>query len=160
MSIRIHEMPGAQGPSPEQTSSRVEMHIRFAETDLMGIVHHANYLIYFEYARVEYLRRRGAVFDEWSTRGINLPVVDTRIRYKNAVKFGQTVAIECWLGEANRAVVRFDYRLFAYKTHEANAQELLCAEGYTQLACIGNDKQLKRIPPDVFELMQRREILK
>ena len=62
---------------------------RFCDTDLMGIVHHAKYLEYFEAGRVEYMHRRGVEYLEWTQRGIHLPVVDVAVRYRKSVRFDE-----------------------------------------------------------------------
>src|SRR6266496_27122 len=63
-------------PQPDAESKSVYIvRIRFCDTDLMGIVHHAKYLEYFEAGRVEYMHRRGVEYVEWTKRGIHLPVV-------------------------------------------------------------------------------------
>ena len=57
-----------QGGAGATTTLRLR--VRFCDTDLMGIVHHANYLAYFEAGRVEWLRRRGVTYASWAQRGI------------------------------------------------------------------------------------------
>jgi acyl-CoA thioester hydrolase len=136
-------LPAELGPPEGVTVSRVPIRIRFAETDLMGIVHHANYLLYFEEARVEYLSRRGLFYTEWMARGLHLPVVDARLRYRSAAVFHDLVEVECWIAESSRVAVRFDYRIF-------RGAELL-AEGYTTLACVDDKRVPRRIPPEILE---------
>jgi acyl-CoA thioester hydrolase len=120
----------------------IPVRVRFAETDLMGIVHHSSYLLYFEEARVEYLARRGAIYHEWVAQGIHFPVVDTRVRYRTAAKFYDLLEIETWVGEATRVTVRFDYR--------ARRGEEIVAEGWTMLACIDEERRLKKIPKEIL----------
>ena len=67
--------------------SRMTLLVRFCETDLMGIVHHANYLQYFEAGRVDWLHRRGISYEIWAKNGVHLPVVETHIRYRKAARF-------------------------------------------------------------------------
>ena len=119
------------------------MRVRFAETDLMGIVHHSSYLLYFEVARVEYLRRRGATYTEWVARGVHLPVIDARIKYRAAARFDEELEVETWIGEHTRVSVRFDYRL--------RRGDAVLAEGYTLLACVDDQHVPRRIPPEVIE---------
>ncbi len=121
------------------------MRVRFAETDLMGIVHHSSYLLYFEEARVEYLARRGAVYLEWVARGMHFPVIDARCRYRTAARFYDLLEIETWIGEASRATVRFDYL--------ARRGDDVVAEGWTLLACIDDARRPRRIPPEVLDQM-------
>lgn len=129
--------------------SRVPLTVRFVETDLMGIVHHANYLIYFEQARVEYFLRRGAVFEEWAQRGIHFPVVESHVRYRKPAFFNQQLMIDCWLHEVSRASARFDYAIYA------DQQQL--TEGYTVIACVNSQRKLQRVPDDILALMKASE---
>lgn len=139
----------SEGPGPGVTSSRVAVRVRFAETDLMAIVHHASYLIYVEEARVEYLLRRGANYADWAARGIHFPVIDARLRYRAAAAFPDRLEIECWVGQATRVSVRFDYRIFRGDT--------VIAEAYTTLACVDDARVPKRVPPDVLAVLSSPE---
>ncbi len=78
---------------PEKAVSVVRFRPRFYETDLMGIVHHANYLKYYELGRVEWLRRRGSTFADWQARGHNFPVVDAQVSYKKPCRFDDDLAL-------------------------------------------------------------------
>ena len=115
----------------------------------MAIVHHANYLLYFEEARVEYLARRGAIYTEWVAQGVHLPVVDVRVRYRSAAMFHEDLVIECWCGESTRVTIRFDYRVWR--------GEQLLAEGYTTLACVDDRRTPKRIPQAILEQIRGEE---
>src|SRR5262245_21401370 len=96
---------------PGSLTSRYELPVRFCETDLMGIVHHANYLTYFEAGRVDWLHRRGISYDDWQKRGIHLPVVETRLRYRKAARFDEVIVVETTCAEVTRVTVRFSYRV-------------------------------------------------
>jgi acyl-CoA thioester hydrolase len=124
--------------------------VRFCETDLMGIVHHANYLIYFEAGRVDWLHRRGIQYEAWAKRGIHLPVVETRLRYRKAARFDEELVVETTCAELTRVTVRFTYRIL----REA---EVLC-EGETLLACVGRELAPMRFPPDIAEVFRSAEI--
>src|SRR3954451_16345970 len=90
-------------------SSRMKFAVRFCETDLMGIVHHANYLTYFEAGRVDWLHRRGVSYEFWVKRGIHLPVVETRLRYRKAARFDEVLVVETTCRELTRVTVQFSY---------------------------------------------------
>src|SRR5580698_907769 len=72
---------------PAKSKTTAEVRVRFCDTDLMGIVHHANYFAYFEVGRVEWLRKRGVAYTDWASRGLHLPVVDASIRYRVPARF-------------------------------------------------------------------------
>lgn len=144
----IHELPWAGVPS--HLSSTMSVTVRFCETDLMGIVHHANYLVYFEAGRVDWLRRRGVRYEEWARRGFHLPVVESRLRYRKAARFDETLEITttCW--EATRVTVRFGYLI-------TRGADRIC-EGETLLAFVGHDLAPKRFPADVADVLRSAEI--
>jgi acyl-CoA thioester hydrolase len=136
-------------PAPAHLVSRYQLAVRFCETDLMGIVHHANYLAYFEAGRVDWLHRRGVSYESWVRRGIHLPVVEARLRYRKAARFDDELVVETACAEVTRVTVRFAYRVL-------RGEELL-AEGDTLLACVGHDLAPRRIPPDVVDIFRSAE---
>lgn len=135
--------------TPAHLTSRHSLMVRFCETDLMGIVHHANYLTYMEAGRVDWLHRRGISYETWAKQGIHLPVVDAQLRYKKAARFDETLVVESTCHEVTRATVRFGYRI-------VRGPELLCL-GETLLACVGHDLQLRRIPEDIARVFRSPE---
>jgi acyl-CoA thioester hydrolase len=135
---------------PAHCSTRSSVRVRFGETDLMGIVHHAVYLSYFEAGRVEYLRRRGIEYLEWATRGVHLPVVEAQLRYRKSTRFDDVIEVETRLVELGRVKVRFAYRLFL--------GDELVAEGFTLLACVDEAHVPTRIPDDVAAVLAGPEI--
>jgi len=130
-------------------SSRMTLTVRFCETDLMGIVHHANYLAYFEAGRVDWLHRRGVSYEKWVEQGIHLPVVEAKLRYRKAARFDDTLVVETTCAGVTRVTVRFEYRIL-------RGDELLC-EGETLLACVGQNLAPKRMPPDIAEVFRSPE---
>ena len=136
-------------PAPPHLVSRVPLRVRFCETDLMGIVHHANYLQYFEVGRVDWLQKRGISYEGWTREGLHLPVVDVKLRYRRAARFDDALVIETSCSETSRATVLFTYRVL-------RGEELLC-EGETLLACVGDAMAAKRFPEHVVEALNRAE---
>ena len=130
-------------------SSRLTLQVRFVETDLMGIVHHANYLAYFEAARVDFIHKRGISYDSWLKEGVHLPVVEVAIRYKKAARFDDVVVVEATCSEITRVTVRFTYRI-------ERGTDLL-VEGSTLLACVGNSLAPRRIPEAIAAVFQSPE---
>jgi len=115
----------------------------------MGIVHHANYLAYFEMGRVEWLRRRGVTYADWTERGIHLPVVELGVHYRAPARFDDVLVVETKLVELRSASMRFDYGL--------SREGAILAEGSTRLACIGSGRAPQRIPADVLEVLAAGE---
>lgn len=134
---------------PDPLTSRLELRVRFCETDLMGIVHHANYLTYFEAGRVDWLHKRGVSYDVWTKQGVHLPVVETRLRYRKAARFDDVIVVETTSAALTRVTVRFTYRVL-------RSEELLC-EGETLLACVGHELTAKRMPELVATVLRSPE---
>ena len=135
---------------PAHLTSTMPVVVRFCETDLMGIVHHANYLVYFEAGRVDWLHRRGVRYEEWARRGIHLPVVEARLRYRKAARFDETLIVASTCVEVTRVTVRFAYLI-------TRGTELI-SEGETLVACVGHDLAPKRIPADIADTFRASEI--
>lgn len=99
--------------SPVETSLRV----RYAETDQMGIVYHANYLIWMEIGRVEYCRAAGIVYrDMERDDGVLLTVVEANCRYVSPAFYDQKVTIRTWVAEAHARMLRFEYEMVEAET--------------------------------------------
>lgn len=137
-------------PEPEAATSVHRLQVRFAETDLMGVVHHASYLVYCEAARVDWLHRRGVSYQSWVQHGVNLPVVEAKLRYKQPARFDELVDVHCTVVEVSRVTVRYRYRLMRGAT--------LLAEAETLLACVGEGMSLQRIPDEVREVFLSSEL--
>lgn len=135
-------------PGPECVSVTL-IRVRFGETDLMGIVHHAAYLSWFEVGRVEYLRRRGIDALAWAARGVHLPVIEASLRYRRSARFDERLAVETRLAELGRASVGFEYRVLR---QAAGAEDLL-TEGATLLACVNDRHVPVRLPADVTDAL-------
>jgi acyl-CoA thioester hydrolase len=114
---------GANGyPAVNETRLRV----RYAETDQMGIVYHANHFIWFEVGRVELLRQLGFSYREMEAHdNCFIAVVDARCRYKSPARYDDEILVRTWLKNVRESVVHFGYELV-----RAGDGELL-AEGET-----------------------------
>jgi acyl-CoA thioester hydrolase len=140
----------ADHPDPAVATSHFEVAVRFCETDLMGVVHHANYLVYCEAARVDWLHKRGVSYESWLQHGIHLPVVDARLRFKMPARFDETLDVATTVSELTRITVRYHYRI-------TRGRALLC-EAETLLACVGDDLKLHRMPPEVYDVFLSAEV--
>ena len=126
----------------------VQDRVRFVETDLMGVVHHSNYLRWFEMARVEYLRRAGVLLPQLLADGIQVPITDVQCKYIQSARFDDIVRIEAVLAEFSRAKLVFRYRVFR------EDENLLLAEGSTQNVFITPEGRIVRLPGHYFERIQ------
>jgi acyl-CoA thioester hydrolase len=91
---------------------RIDLRVRFAETDAMGVAHHAAYLPYLESARVEYLRALGHPYRELRERdGLEFAVVGIDLRYHAPLRFDDAFTVSCALAERGRATFSLAYRV-------------------------------------------------
>jgi len=134
----------------DPSTSLLEIRIRFCETDLMGVVHHANHLVYFEAGRVDWLRRRGITFADWARQGIHIAVIDASVRYSKPVFFDDLIVVETSL-----AALRSYSVVFSYVMRRGEEQ---LAEGSTRLACVDTHQKLRPIPPDVVRALRSPEL--
>ena len=115
--------------------------VRYAETDQMGVVYHANYLVWFEVGRVEFIRQLGMDYRSMEREdGIGIAVVDVSARYKSPARYDDELVIETRLLAARGAVVKFGYRIV-----RASDRTLLC-EGETVHVVVGKDMQKRSLP--------------
>ena len=121
-----------------------EVRVRYAETDQMGIVYYANYLVWFEIGRVELLRSLGLTYSQLETdHECILPVVEANCRYKSPARYDDRIVIETWPSLLRQSVVKFAYRILREATAEGEERKLL-AEGETvHVVC---DDQLNKKP--------------
>lgn len=103
--------------------ARTSQKVRFAETDAMGVVYHANYLPWCECARLALIEGVGLDYAEMSARGFHLPVVEAHIKYRRPARFGDTVEIESAIAERPGVKIKIEYRI--------TANSLLLAEAET-----------------------------
>ncbi len=89
--------------------SQTTIEIRYAETDQMGIVHHSNYAVYFEQARVEWLRNAGMHYHELEKEGVMLPLVNLNVNFKKPLYFGDTIYVKCYLESLPNVKMKFLY---------------------------------------------------
>lgn len=141
-------MPVAIDPS--RSKSRIEIRVRFGETDLMGIVHHASYLSYFEAARVAWLRRRGVTYATWAARGWHLPVVEASVRYRAPARFEDVLFVDVELADVRSHSLRFAYCVTRGETS--------LAVGETRLACVDGDHKLLRMPEPLLDVLMHGEL--
>lgn len=123
----------------EHTST---VRVRYGETDQMGVVYHANYLLYFEQGRTELLRATGLPYGELEARGVFLVVTEAGCRYRTPARYDETLEIRTRVDRLGRASVRFAYAVVGQDGR-------LCAEGHTELAAVDAAKRPVRLPEDV-----------
>ncbi len=126
---------------PTRSTTSTELRVRFCETDLMGVVHHSNYLVYFEVGRVDWLRKRKITYADWTDRGVQTPVASAELHYRAASRFDDLLIIETTLAKLRSVSLDYTYRI--------RRGETLIAEGSTRLACVDQGLKLLRIPEEI-----------
>lgn len=120
--------------------------VRYAETDAMGIVHHASYLVYFEEGRSAYTRARGRSYADMEQDGYVLAVTDVQVHYKRAMRYGQSVTVRCWITDLKSRTVTFQYEIL-----DADSGTL-CITGETKHICLTRDGKVAKFP-DSWQLL-------
>ena len=127
-----------------------DIRVRFAETDAQGVAHNANYLVWFEVARVEYLEEFTGGYPSLRKQGIESFVLESYVRFRAPAQFDDRLRVHARVGELRGARFRFDYRV-------VRAGELI-AEGWTSHACV-DAKTLRptRIPAVLAAAISKAE---
>ena len=116
----------------------IEIEVRYYETDGQGVVHHANYLQYFELARVQMLRAMGHDYADLERDGVFLVVYSVNCRYHRPAVFGDTLRLVIEVVRATHA--RIDHRYEVYRGDE------LLVDASTTIACVDREGKIRRIP--------------
>lgn len=127
--------------------SEVTVRVNYSETDQMGVVYHARYLVWLDIARCEHLRRTGVTYAELEQRGLRLAVADLRIRYRRPARYDDVVRVRCWVRECVPRRIIFGYAL------DCPGREALLATAETAMLVLGADFAVSRLPPDVAALL-------
>jgi len=106
--------------------NETRLRVRYAETDQMGVVYHANHFIWFEVGRVELLRQLGFSYRDMEQKdNCFIAVVDARCRYKAPARYDDEIVVKTWLKNIRESVIHFGYELLRAD------DRLLIAEGET-----------------------------
>jgi len=119
-------------------TATITYRVPYADTDQMGFVYYANYLVYFERLRNELLRRSGTPYKEWEDRGLLLPVIEAYCRYRAPAHYDDLLTISGFISLGKGTRVRIDY--------ETRRDDTLLAEGYTVHACLKRSGRPTRVP--------------
>ena len=126
----------------------VKDRVRFVETDLMGVVHHSNYLRWFEMARVEYLRTANVLLPDLIADGILFPITEVQCKYRQSAYFDEMIRVEARLVDFSRAKLCFAYRVVR------ETDNVLLAEGITQNVFTDEKGRVIRLPQLYFDRIE------
>lgn len=121
--------------------SRSTIQVRYAETDMMGVVYHGNYLAWFEVGRTQLLRENGVVYRDLEAQGYLLPVVEVGVKYLRPALYDDQLTIVTTLAERPLLRVRLDY--------EVRRGDELLVTGFTVHGFINRQGEPVR-PPGMF----------
>ncbi len=121
----------------------LEIPVRFAETDAMGIVHHSNYVVWFEAGRIAWMSAAGMPYDEIAAGGHHFAVTAVNVAYRTPVRFGETVCVYTRLVQLRSREVAF-----AYEVRRPGKKALL-ASGTSDHICVDLEGRTAKIPPEV-----------
>lgn len=107
--------------------------VQYYETDQMGVVHHSNYIRWFEEARVDFMEQMGMGYQEMENQGIMSPVLSAEADYLRMVYFGDVVSIEARIKEYNGIKLTIVYEVISDKT------QMVHCRGYTKHCFINRD---------------------
>ena len=130
-----------------------EIRVRYAETDQMGIVHNANYLIWFEVGRSDFCRARGFSYKEMEAEDNALMVVaESYCRYKSPAYYEDVLVVRTRVEEIRSRSLRFIYEIFRH------IDETLLAEGETLHLVTDENKKVRSLPAGYKEMLLGDEI--
>jgi acyl-CoA thioester hydrolase len=143
-------MPDVVPPAPRSADRPGRPHVshvrvRYAETDQMGVVYYANYLVWFEVARTDWLRAAGLTYRELEAEGLFLPVIEARCEYRAPARYDDLLAVEATARLVSPARLAFDYAV--------TGPGGLVAGGLTVHALLDGRGRPVRVPPRIKDLI-------
>lgn len=133
--------------------SETMIEVRYAETDQMGVVYHANYLIWFEVARTDFLRELGQIYKSFEDRGILSPVLKAEIEYGTPLRYGDIIKVYTKVVEVSPVKCVYDYKI--YKKEQVAGVDKPCCTGRTTHCLVRKSDfkpiSMKKIVPELFD---------
>lgn len=119
-------------------TGEIQIRVRYAETDRMGLLHHANYLVYFEQGRTELLRQTGRTYKDVEDEGFYLVLAKIEVRYRAPARYDDLLTLHTTVVRRTPVRIEHEYRL-------VRGTEVL-AEGSSTLACVDKSGSLQAMP--------------
>jgi acyl-CoA thioester hydrolase len=123
------------------------LRVRYAETDAMGIVYHANYIVWFEVGRGEFMRQRGGDYREFEGQGLYLPVTEVDARFVAPARYDDVVVVRTSVAEFRSRSVTMCYEVLMQDTGQ------LLVTGHTKHFCTDREGRVRRFPPDLVHAL-------
>jgi acyl-CoA thioester hydrolase len=128
--------------------STIEVRVRYAETDQMGVVYHANYLVWCEIGRTDLIRQLGTSYADLERNGVGLAVIDASVRYHSAARYDDLIRVRTVISDVRSRAVTFDY------TIEDATSGLRLASARTTLAPLSKEGKLVVLPGEMRKLLE------
>jgi acyl-CoA thioester hydrolase len=119
-------------------SGEISIRVRYAETDRMGLLHHANFLVYFEQGRTELLRSLGVAYKDLEDQGYLLVITKAAVRFRSPARYDDLLSLQTTV--VRTTAVRIDHK------YELRREGVLIAEGETTLACVDREGRPQALP--------------
>jgi acyl-CoA thioester hydrolase len=119
-------------------SHEIQVRVRYAETDRMGLLHHATYAVYFEMGRTELLRSRGHSYREVEDAGFFLVIVDLECKFRQPARYDDLLTLRTTVARVTHVKIVHEYKLFR--------DGVLLTEGRTTLACVDREGKPQALP--------------
>lgn len=131
----------------QMKSKKINLRVRYSETDQMQYVHHSNYAKYFEIARIEWLRDAGISYKEMEQQGVMLPVVNLITQFKKPAKYDDVLTIETTIKQIPTAKIIFTYNIY-------NQEQDLLTTGESTLVFVDMKKNRPmKCPENLLEII-------
>ena len=126
-----------------------ELRVRYAETDRMGVVYHANYLVWCEVGRTDFIRTGGMTYRQMEEAGVGLAVAEATVRYHAPARYDDLIRVETTLSDVRSRSVTFDYVV----TRADDATRLVSAS--TRLVSVDRDGRTVALPLELRTMLER-----
>jgi acyl-CoA thioester hydrolase len=133
----------------EAITRSARLRVRYAETDQMGVAYYANYLIWFEVARSEWLRQTGWTYRDMEKDGVQLPVIEAHCEYRQPARYDDEIEIRTTATLLSPVRLRFDYEVVR------NGDGQVSATGHTVHAGLDRQGRPCRLPARVREMLSQ-----
>lgn len=120
--------------------NEISFHARYAETDSMGVVHHAVYLVWFEEGRSAYIREQGWSYADIEQSGYFLAAGELTARYRQAARYDQRITVKTWIEELKSRALTFGCEIVETKN------DRILFEASLMLICLNASGEVTRIP--------------
>ncbi|MFA1822323.1 acyl-CoA thioesterase [Virgibacillus oceani] len=142
------------------------MRVQYKDTDQMGVVHHGNYIIWFEVGRTEWMRHFGMAYHQLEEAGLLLPVADVNVNYKESARFDDCVAVFTRI--ANYSPIRLEFEYETRKISEGDFSQIwdgqadqpfgeLLAKGLTKHMWVDRKwkpVRINKVNPEIYTIVQ------